>query len=145
MMGSINPRRERTGVFVSHGYDVQFIMDLIVRSPGKRTTQGSTSIIERGDQLAGARLRLLLNQVYQALYATEFYDLGLTPGTVATRPLFRYDAFIPEDLIIERPLIAGTVTMDVGLQFDPTRTEGVPLETLVVQAQKYSALYAYGE
>ena len=137
---NLTPEIRRSGRAVHFAYEIEYIMDLLVEHKGDK----SGAQYERGDKLAGERLRYLEQQVIIAMTDTEFYDMGFATGVVGKRPLPRFEPLPPELANQgERPLIGARAWMEIGLSWDSERVTGPDLDELSVDAGRFSALFEY--
>lgn len=138
---NLTPQGGRSARAVHFEYDIEYIFDLIVEHKGSST--GAT--YQRGDELAGQRLRFLEQQIIEAVTDTSWYDLGLTPGTVGRHPLPRFEPLPPEIANQgERPIIGARGWWELSLSWDPARVTGPDLDSINVDAGQFAALYEYG-
>jgi hypothetical protein len=135
--GQLDPEQRGSGRAVHLEYDIEYWLDLIIEHAGDAD--------DRGDKLAGYRLRFLEQQCITALMEPDWYDMGLTPGTVTNKRMPRFEPLPPElQQQGERPIIGARGRWQVRLSFDPTRVTGTDLDQLHVDAGKWAALYDYG-
>lgn len=132
LLGPVTPTDKTTTDFTS--YDAVYYIDMFVKGKG---TRGET--YTKAGEAAGIRLRLLIQQVIDALFPAGNRLLSMSAGTVATKA-FQVTPFFPEGQSTERILAAARLTLTVGLAWEPVAVEGTDLESISVTADKWSAL-----
>lgn len=132
-MGDINPTKQAGQAHFE--YDATYIIDLIALGKG---TQGGT--YSRGDEAAGARLRILIQQVLTALFPVDDQWLGMGAGVISKKAFPSISPLPPDMLKIERPIAGARMTFTVGLAWEPTPLVGVELDSISVTADIWSAL-----
>ena len=131
-MGAIVPT-ERTTM----GYDeqsVSYFVDMIVKAKG--TTGASYG---RADEAAGVRFRLLVQQIMTALHGSDNFTFGLPAGTISKKEI-RVDPLSPEQQVGEQIVAAGRLTITCSMCFEPSEISGIDLESILITADKWSAL-----
>ena len=132
-MGDITPGKQSGQAHFE--YETKYILDMLVKGKG---TQGTN--YTRGGEAAGARLRILIQQVLTALFPTDNRNLSMPAGTVSSKP-FAVITPLPPDMQKTEEIIAGVrLTLNVGLAWEPTPLEGVDLDSISVTADLWSAL-----
>lgn len=132
-MGDITPGKQSGQAHFE--YEVKYILDMLVR--GKGTQNGTYS---RAGEAAGARLRILIQQVLTALFPADNRNLDMPAGEVSGKP-FPVITPLPPDMQKAEEIIAGVrLTLNVGLAWEPTPLTGDTLEEISVTADIWSAL-----
>lgn len=139
-LDNLSPISSRSAKGVHYSYDVTYSMDLIVYGGGVQATNYS-----RGDELAGVRLRYLVEQVLNALSPSQGYDYGLPKGSIARTSMPRVTFFRPEMQQGERPIAGAQVQLDFSLAWNPSLMSETDLESISVDAGQISALFEYTE
>lgn len=132
-MGEFTPTKQSGQAYFE--YDQKYILDLVTLGKG---TQGGT--YSRGDKAAGARARILMQQVLTALFPIDNRDLSMPAGSVTKKPLAQITPLPPDMLKSERPIAGARMTLTVGLAWEPTPLTGDTLEAVSVTADIWSAL-----
>ena len=132
-MGDINPTKQAGQAHFE--YDSTYIIDLIALGKG---TQGGT--YSRGDEAAGARLRILIQQVLTALFPVDDQWLGMGQGVISKKPFPSISPLPPDMFKTERPIAAARITFTPGLAWEPTPLVGDTLTAISVTADIWSAL-----
>ena len=132
-MGEITPTKQGNQAYFE--YDAKYILDLVTLGKG---TQGGT--YSRADAAAGARLRILIQQVLTALFPVDNRNLSLSAGLVGSKPLAQITPLPPDMLKSERPIAGARLTLTVGLAWEPTPLTGDALTAVSVTADIWSAL-----
>jgi len=132
-MGEITPTKQSGQAHFE--YDAKYYLDIITLGKG---TQGGT--YSRGDAAAGARLRILIQQVMAALFTADNRELTMPAGSVSGKPLIQITPLPPDMLKSERPIAGARLTLTVGLAWEPTPLTGDTLEAVSVTADIWSAL-----
>lgn len=132
-MGDISSTGQRGQAHFN--YDATYYLDLIALGKGTRSTEYS-----RGDEAAGARLRILIQQILTALFPVDDQWLGMTAGTISKKPFPSISTLAPDMFKTERPIAAARVTFTVGLAWEPTPLVGDELTAISVTADMWSAL-----
>ncbi len=132
-MGELTPTKQGNQAYFE--YDQKYELDLIAIGKG---TQGAS--YTRGDKAAGARLRILVQQVLTALFPVDNRELNLTAGLVSSKPLTQITYLPPDMLKSERPIAGARMTLTVGLAWEPTPLVGDTLTAVSVTADIWSAL-----
>ena len=115
-------------------YESSIYVDMEVRSSGKEDSGEYTEATE----MAGKRLRALILQVMDALFAADWMEAGM-PNVTARKELDSVTAMSPEE-IGERGIQAARMTIKVGLEWEPTPLSGVALDSILADAEYWSAL-----
>ena len=141
-LGPITFDARTSAAMTQHGINVTYYLDLVTVAKG----DDSGASYQRGDELAAARNRYLIQQVMTALYRPGVLpDFGLPAGTIGKRPAPRVEPLQPDDQRkIERPVSGTRITMDMDMAWDPTEAEGTALESVSVDAGYFAALYEIG-
>ena len=138
-LGPMNPENGKSASYAYYQYIATYYLDCVVAAKGK-----SGGSYERGDKLAGERLRYLIQQVLTALDPARDPDLGMTDYVVGRRPLPSVEPLPPDMQQTERPIAAARVTLDLPLLWEPTAESGVDLEEIsVTSGGYYAALFDY--
>ena len=137
-LSSISPALQRSSNGSHYAYDVSFSIDLIVAGKG---SQGAD--YTRGDELAGLRLRLLVEQCLNALSPSVDFDFGMPMGSIARVSMPRITFFTPEMQQGERPIAGGQIQMDFSLVWNPTLLPEQDLDQIAVNAGQIQALFDY--
>ena len=132
-MGEITPTKQVGQA--NFEYDAKYHLDLVTLGKG---TQGGT--YSRGDKAAGARLRILIQQVLTALFPIDNRELSMPAGSVSGKPLAQITPLPPDMLKSERPIAGARMTLTVGLAWEPTPLTGDELTAVSVTADIWSAL-----
>lgn len=130
-MGSIVPKAATVGY---REQSVTYYIDMIVSKKGK-SDDGYT----RADAAAGARYRLLVQQVLSALHGSDNFNLGLDAGTINGKDI-RIDTTIIDSQTGEQKVAAGRLTFSTSMAYSPSEMEGIDLEKIMITADKWSAL-----
>lgn len=133
MIAPITPTKSTTAGYTD--YDAQYYIDMFVKAAGERVGTDYT----KAGKAAGIRLRLLIQQVIDALFPAGNRLLDMGAGTVAKKE-FQVTPYFPEGQRAERILAAARLTLTVGLAWEPVYLEGTDLESISVTADKWSAL-----
>jgi hypothetical protein len=137
-ISSINPIAQRSGNGSHYAYDVSYQIDLIVAGKGQ---QGAD--YTRGDELAGLRLRLLIEQCFNALNPALDLDFGLPKNSIAKVMMPRVTFFTPEMQQGEKPIAGAQIQMDFSLVWNPEKLDGIDLDQISVNAGQIQALFEY--
>ena len=132
-MGDLTPGKQAGQAYFN--YDVRYFLDLIVLGKG---TQGGT--YSRADEAAGARLRILIQQVLTALFPIDNRNLDMPAGTVSGKPFAVVTPLPPDMLKSERTIAGARLILNVGLAWEPTPLVGDTLTAVSVTADIWSAL-----
>lgn len=135
-LGAITPDRSKSSSQAYMAYDVDYPFDLIVK--GRATRSGS--VITRADAAAGARLRYLIQQMLNAIHSAP-WDMGLPRGSIASRPMMRFEPLPPDMQKSEESVIGARMTLTVGMAWKPIGPVGTALESVYVDASQWKALY----
>jgi len=140
----INPQTAGSG---GHGKHYQmratYNIDCVVMARGLRT-----ETYERADKLAAERLRMLIQQVMNALYNADAINLGLPIGTIGSRPSPTVTAYDHRQIQSERPIVGARIAVPIEITFEPEGVQGTPFESLVVTEQNapaWGAIFEYEE
>jgi hypothetical protein len=139
-LGPLSPKPGQSGVYKHYELDVQYWLDLIVESQGAKS--GAT--YTRADAIAGLRLRYLMQQVMTALLRPESADLGFEPGTLAGPPELRIEPLPPEMQTGDKPVIGARTILTLHMAWEPTLLTGTPMDSIDVDAGRFTALYEPG-
>lgn len=141
-LAPITFQREKGGAQVHFPVDVTYYLDLVVIGKGSAGTS-----YQQASEVAGARLRVLMDQVLTALYRPESIDLDMPVGTFSSKPFPRIEPLPPEALQTERFVSAARLTLEIGMAWEPARAEGEPLDSILVEddetVNRWSALFEY--
>lgn len=132
-MGEITPTKQGNQAYFE--YDAKYYLDLITLGKGTQSTTYS-----RADEAAGARLRILIQQVLTALFPVDNRELSMAAGSVSKKPLMQITPLPPDMLKSERPIAGARMTLTVGLAWEPTPLVGDELKAVSVTADIWSAL-----
>lgn len=124
----MTPQTDGSATRRQHQYRATYNVDMIVTASGK----SATGDYERADQIAAARLRLLIQQVLSALYRGENLDLGLDPGEIAGRPMPTVLIYDRRDISTERPVVGARITVPIEIPFTPEGVDGPDLERIAI-------------
>lgn len=104
---------------------------------------GSSGAKKAGEE-AGARLRYLITQVIRALWNRDDWELGITPRGQISRGTPNIQNLMNELAQTEKAIMGATVEMPVSMMWEILGADGDPLESIHVDANRWSALYEYG-
>lgn len=132
-MGDITPTKQSGQAHFD--FETKYILDMLVKGKG---TQGGT--YTRGGEAAGARLRILIQQVLTALFPVDNRTLDMPATEVSSKP-FPVITPLPPDMQKAEEIIAGVrLTLTVGLAWEPTPNTGEDLNSISVTADIWDAL-----
>jgi hypothetical protein len=138
-LGPVTPQAQRSATVAHYTYTANYYLDCVVVAKGKTGAQ-----YERGDKLAGERLRYLIQQVLTALDPARNHDLGLSDYEVGKRPMPRIEPLPPDIQQGERPIAGARITLELPLVWEPTKLTGTDLEQIDVSSGGYfDALFDY--
>ena len=129
---------DMTSVEESEGHcdiEVPYIVDMEVR--GKADASGPEVI--QADEAAGVRLRILIQQVLEALFATDNPNLGMSPGEVE-RGGFQINPYVPGGQQTEKAIAAAQLRMSTKVAWEPTPLSGTALDSISVTSDNWAAL-----
>jgi hypothetical protein len=111
-------------------------VDLVAN--GKTSATGA-----RGDRQAYRRLMYLIQQVLNAIYASERIRMQYTGEEIQ---LEWPDVQIvePESFAEELPLVGARIRIDARVEYTPAQASGETMTELSVSTDEWSALYEYG-
>lgn len=104
------------------------------------TAKGTASI--RADERAYSRLMYLIQQVFNALYESD-RRTAIESGAV-TLGWPQIQLVEPAEFAEESPVIGARITIDARVSLIPAPTVGAAIESLHVDADRWSGLYEYG-
>lgn len=111
-----------------------YSIDCIVRS-GKSTNNAGREAFER--------LRYLVTQVINALWARTDWNLGMTDNIDRALPTVTW---IPPDIQNgEKAIIGATVQLEAGLSWQLTEPAGTDIDMITVDGGLYETVHEYGE
>jgi hypothetical protein len=136
-MGSIDPEPQKSANQRYFAYHVNFAFDLIVEGQATRDGEGT---VTASDVAAGKRLRYLIQQMLDAVHAAP-RDMGLAAGSIAGRPMMRFEPLPPDMQQGEKAVIGARMTLTIGMAWEPAGSVGTALESIYVDASQWQALF----
>lgn len=92
-------------------------------------------VITPKDQRAADVLHALITKIYYTIMSPIYYDLGLTPGTIARPWITNIVKFVPTEANVPiQGVIAARISCAVKFEELPPQEVGVPLEIINVKS-----------
>ena len=137
-MGAVNPQRDRSASS-HHNFEVEFYIDAVTRLSGRKEGEERT----RAGEVAASRCRYLLQQVLDSLRFGQRETYGLPDGSIGKREIRRIDPATPDGQQTENVIVAYRMTLSFTVGYDPSKDEGVALEQIRFDAERWKAWFDY--